>query len=243
MTYLATFIICGNPVTALIDDVNAKFMGVVEIKQDVPDWVGKIRTTIPALTPKGAKIRANGRRSGAYMDQDTYKVIDINDYEIYVVEASNIVPAPLYSGVVEHNTWEGESWFHAFPQTEKVDQALKELEALYNDHQVVCSAFEHRNSNIGHVPNAYTFRFGIPHREWEVMPNLYSVRHTLSGRPLRRKKGLGGGYMGGWQEYVSTESDALEAIKRAIADAKDGHSIYKGHPLKVNPQEFAQGDI
>lgn len=219
----------GTTFQRLTDNPNHRFVGLNIINEEVPDWVGKTRTGKLSVSAKGAKLSALSRRTGGYCTEDG--VVNVTT-TTKVLEASTMEPAPLFSGVVEHNTWEGESWFWAFPNTEKVNQALKTLEALYRDARIVVNQFEHCTSNIGRASCKYTFVYGTSEMR-EYMPKITRANYDLAGRYSQRAKGLGGGYLGGWNDVAVSEEDALTLIEKAISDfTTESKAIYKGMPFR-----------
>jgi hypothetical protein len=169
--------------------------------------------------------------SGGYLDQESLTTVYVTN-TVEVLEASSIVPAQTFSGIVEHNTWEGESWFWAFPNTEAVNQALQKLEALYRDVRITVNSFEHCTSNIGRASCKYTFVYGVSEMR-ESMPKITRANYDLSGRYSSRRKGLGGGYMSGWNEVTVNENEALTLIQKALNEfEKEQKAIYKGCPFR-----------
>ena len=219
----------GTTIQRLTDNPNRRFVGLNTINEEIPDWMHRTRTGNLSATAKGAKLSALARRTGGYFTENgTVQVTNTTE----VLEASAIEPAPLFSGVVEHNTWEGESWFWAFPNTDKVNQALQKLEALYRDARIVVNQFEHCTSNIGRASCKYTFVYGTSEM-YDKMPKIYRANYDLVGRYSRRSKGFGGGYMGGWQQMATTEEEALTLIEKAITDfTTESKAVYKGMPFR-----------
>ena len=232
MVHLLTFNKAdGTTIQRLTENVNERFLGVSTINEEVPDWVGKFRTGNLSKTSKGAKLSANCRKTSGYFDQESLTTVYVTN-TVEVLEASSIVPAPTFSGVVENNTWEGESWFWAFPNTEKVNQALQKLEALYRDARIIVGSFEHCSSNIGRASCKYTFVYGVSEMR-ESMPKITRANYDLIGRYSSRPKGLGGGYMHGWNEVAVTEADALTLIQKAADEfEQEQKAIYKGYPFR-----------
>jgi hypothetical protein len=221
----------GTTFQRLTTDPNCRFIGVSTINEDVPDWVRKTRTGKLSKTARGAKLSAQSRKSGGYHDKDTHEIVYVTN-TMQVLEAVNVEPAPLFSGIVEHNTWECESWFWVFPSTPKVNEALKELEALYRAARITVSRFEHCASNIGRAPCKYTFVYDTSEM-WENLPKITRSNYNPVGRYSSRLSGIGGGYMDGWNEVATTEDEALALIAKAKADFTDrSQAVYKGKPFR-----------
>lgn len=154
---------------------------------------------------------------------------------VTVLEAKSVTPTQLYSGIVEHNTWEGESWFYAFPSTPAVNEALQKLEEVYLAQRVIRKVWEHDHHNIGKRPNGYMFKYNQPKLRDNIMTDISRASYSLTGRYSRKKSYGGGSYMNWWNEYTTTEAEALAAIQRAYeaATSNEPSTIYKGYPLRI----------
>lgn len=223
----------GEEKTYIRDNPHERFVGVAEVlDEDAPDWVKRPTVTKPYCSSSSAKGALTRRSPSGYFCNEQLRSVPYRNVRKVVIEAKRVELTRLYSGIIEHNTWECESWFWAFPSTDAVDEMLKKLEDSYRQGGHLCRGFEHHSGNIGRLKCHYTFKYGVDGRFDSVMENVYKGHQNLAGR-YTRKRYHGGSYMGWFNELTETEVESLEAIQRAIVAISAGEPIYKGHPVRL----------
>lgn len=118
-----------------------------------------------------------------------------------------------YHAILEHNSWEGETWAWAFPATKAVERALARLAGHYRKHKVYADRVRHSASNIGREPSRFGIALGIDER--------FSAGHTSYLRPF--------------SVVTDDEAYALELIEGEIASDK---ALCKGHFDRASRQEW-----
>jgi hypothetical protein len=200
--------------------------------RNVPEWIVDRILPYFCLSPESAELLKEEYVSGGWFDAEGRHSFGEDDVKFEVLCAV-VTDAPLYSGVLEHNTWEGESWFHAFPASYEANAKLKELEIAYDERKITCEKFVHDSGNIGRRPCKYTFLYNMPKLKSVIFKNVFENDYDLIGR-RKRKQGVSCLYLPWFIEWTEGQQGALDAVQRAKDEinSKDQVVIYKGYPLR-----------